>query len=131
MRGFLGEAIVPNAEAFAAWLRSAMINGKTRDSALINWKGASGARDAQPQEGHLLPLMVPAGAASGKRGAVHVHGHAPGRPISASASADPKVKEKNLWLRTQAEVSAGLFQLNLGSTILHYPVFEVDSWSET
>nr|WP_321985238.1 class III extradiol ring-cleavage dioxygenase [uncultured Lichenicoccus sp.] len=83
MRGFFGGGrIDPKAEAFDAWLRSAMIEGETRDSALIRWEDAPGARDAQPHEDHLLPLMVAAGAASGEPGTVHFHGHALGKPIS-------------------------------------------------
>lgn len=83
MRGFFsGGGMDPKAEAFDAWLRSAMIDGKTRDSALIRWEDAPCARDAQPHEDHLLPLMVAAGAASGEPGSVHFHGHALGKPIS-------------------------------------------------
>ena len=83
MRGFSGGGRVdPKAKAFDAWLRSAMIEGETRDSALIRWEDAPGARDAQPHEDHLLPLMVAAGAASGEPGTVHFHGHALGKPIS-------------------------------------------------
>ncbi len=83
MRGFFGSgAADPKAEAFDAWLRTAMIDGATRDAALIRWEDAPYARNAQPHEDHLLPLMVAAGAASGEPGAVHFHGHALGKPIS-------------------------------------------------
>ena len=83
MHGFFrGDAIDPEAEAFDAWLRNAMIDGNTRDGALIHWGDAPGACDAQPHEDHLLPLMVAAGAASGEPGAVDFHGHALGKPIS-------------------------------------------------
>ena len=83
MRGFFsGDAGDPMAEAFDAWLRVAMIDGSTRDNALIHWDEAPGARHAQPHEDHLLPLMVAAGAASGEPGAVDFHGHALGKPIS-------------------------------------------------
>jgi aromatic ring-opening dioxygenase catalytic subunit (LigB family) len=83
MRGFFGgRAPDPKAEAFDAWLRTAMIAGETRDEALVRWEEAPGARDAQPHEDHLLPLMVAAGAASGEPGIVHFHGHALGKPIS-------------------------------------------------
>ena len=81
MRGF-GRAADPGAEAFDAWLRTAMVDGGTRDDALIRWADAPGARNAQPREDHLLPLMVAAGAASGEPGAVDFHGHALGKPIS-------------------------------------------------
>lgn len=70
------------AEAFDAWLRSVIVDGDTRDRALIRWEEAPHARGAQPHEDHLLPLMVAVGAASGEPGAAHFHGHAPGEPIS-------------------------------------------------
>lgn len=79
---FSGQAIDPAAEAFDAWLRAAMIDGATRDAALVGWADAPHARDAQPHPDHLLPLMVAAGAASGEPGIVHFHGHALGKPIS-------------------------------------------------
>ncbi|WP_076070239.1 DODA-type extradiol aromatic ring-opening family dioxygenase [Sphingomonas montana] len=83
MRGFFGRVGVDKkAEAFDAWLRSAMIDGGTRDRALIRWEEAPHARDAQLHEDHLLPLMIAAGAASGEPGTVHFHGHALGKPIS-------------------------------------------------
>jgi aromatic ring-opening dioxygenase catalytic subunit (LigB family) len=83
MRGFFdGGPVDEKAEGFDAWLRGAMIDGATRDEALIRWEEAPHARVAQPYEDHLLPLMVAAGAASGEAGAVHFHGHALGKPIS-------------------------------------------------
>lgn len=83
MRGFFDRgAVDPQAEAFDAWLRDMMAAPNSRDAALIRWQQAPGAREAQPHEDHLLPLMVAAGAASGERGTVHFHGHALGKPIS-------------------------------------------------
>ena len=88
MRGFVGgsgnadPAADPAAEAFDAWLRKAMADGATRDRSLIEWEQAPGARQAQPEEDHLLPLMVAAGAASGEPGQTAFHGHALGKPIS-------------------------------------------------
>ena len=86
MRGFFGggggRAVDTKAEAFDAWLRAAMTDGAARDAMLINWERAPGARDAQPHEDHLLPLMVAAGAATGEPGTVHFHGRALGKPIS-------------------------------------------------
>ena len=79
---FAGEVGDEKAEAFDAWLRATMIDGVTRDAALIGWEGAPHARAAPPHEDHLLPLMVAAGAASGEQGIVHFHGHALGKPIS-------------------------------------------------
>ena len=77
-----GGAADPAAEAFDAWLRDAMADGATRDRALTAWAQAPGARQAQPHEDHLLPLMVAAGAASGEPGRTVFHGHALGKPIS-------------------------------------------------
>ena len=83
MRGFYaGVAVDEKAEGFDTWLRATMIDGATRDEALIRWEDAPHARIAQPHEDHLLPLMVAAGAASGETGTVHFHGHALGKPIS-------------------------------------------------
>ena len=84
MRGFMagGGRADPAAAAFDAWLRKAMTDGETRDGSLIAWEQAPGARDAQPHEDHLLPLMVAAGAASGEPGQTAFHGYALGKPIS-------------------------------------------------
>ena len=84
MGGFKGGSVGgdPAAEAFDAWLREAMTDGATRDRSLIDWELAPGARQAQPHEDHLLPLMVVAGAAPGEPGHTDFHGHALGKPIS-------------------------------------------------
>jgi len=84
MRGFMGGSggADPAAEAFDAWLREAMTDGAARDRSLTAWEQAPGARQAQPHEDHLLPLMVAAGAASGEPGQTAFHGHALGKPIS-------------------------------------------------
>jgi aromatic ring-opening dioxygenase catalytic subunit (LigB family) len=92
MRGFMGgnSSADPAAEAFDAWLRDAMIDGATRDRSLIAWQQAPGARQAQPHEDHLLPLMVAAGAASGEPGQTAFHGHALGKPISGFRFGQPQ-----------------------------------------
>lgn len=84
MRGFSGNINRADAAAaaFDGWLREAMLDGAGRDRALAEWEKAPGARDAQPHEDHLLPLMVAAGAASGEPGHTDFHGHALGKPIS-------------------------------------------------
>lgn len=47
MRDFFdGRAVDPKAEAFDTWLRSEMIDGETRNGALIRRENAPGARDA-------------------------------------------------------------------------------------
>ena len=82
MRGFGGAGMDPKAEAFDAWLRQAITTTDTREQSLIDWERAPGARDAQPHEDHLLPLMVAAGAASGETAIVDFHGHVMNKPIS-------------------------------------------------
>lgn len=82
MRGFGSAASDLKADAFDAWLRQSITATATRDQSLINWEAAPGARDAQPREDHLLPLMVAAGAASGEKAIVDFHGYALGKPIS-------------------------------------------------
>ena len=77
-----GQGPDPAAEAFDAWLREAMADGETRERSLTLWERAPGAREAQPHEDHLLPLMVAAGAASGEPGRTAFHGYAFGKPIS-------------------------------------------------
>ena len=82
--GFLGGGgrADPAAAAFDLWLREAMVDSQARDRALLHWEDAPGARQAQPREDHLLPLMVVAGAATGEPGQVAFHSHALGKPIS-------------------------------------------------
>jgi aromatic ring-opening dioxygenase catalytic subunit (LigB family) len=82
MRGFGSAGTDPKAETFDAWLQQAITTTHTREQSLIDWERAPGARDAQPREDHLLPLMVAAGAASGETASVDFHGHALGKPIS-------------------------------------------------
>jgi aromatic ring-opening dioxygenase catalytic subunit (LigB family) len=82
MAGFRGTAADPRAEAFDAWLRETIVQPASREQALTAWEQAPGARDAQPHEDHLLPLMVAAGAAQGDAARVDFHGHAMGKPIS-------------------------------------------------
>ena len=84
MRGFMagGGRHDPAAAAFDTWLREAMVDPSVRDDALVRWADAPGARTAQPQEDHLIPLMVAAGAACDEPGSVAFHGSALGKPIS-------------------------------------------------
>ena len=84
MSGFMDgrSAVDPAAEAFDQWLCDAMVDSVTRDHSLIDWALAPGARQAQPYEDHLLPLMVAAGAASGEPGHVAFQAQVLGKPIS-------------------------------------------------
>lgn len=54
---------------FDAWLtRSVEADAKQRDTALLSWEQAPGARVCHPREEHLLPIMFAAGAAGQDRG---------------------------------------------------------------
>lgn len=59
---------------FDAWLSAAVCEraGADRAAALIDWARAPAARAAHPEEEHLLPLMVAAGAA-GEEAGRHVY----------------------------------------------------------
>jgi aromatic ring-opening dioxygenase catalytic subunit (LigB family) len=55
-------------EAFDGWLRGVMAGEpEARNTGLVGWASAPGARQAHPREEHLLPLMVAAGAAGNDR----------------------------------------------------------------
>ncbi|MGV3742175.1 MAG: DODA-type extradiol aromatic ring-opening family dioxygenase [Burkholderiaceae bacterium] len=72
MRGFGREESTPVAQAFEAYLESAISQPDTtmRERMLIEWESGPGARLAHPREDHLLPLMVAAGAAGDDLGQV-------------------------------------------------------------
>jgi aromatic ring-opening dioxygenase catalytic subunit (LigB family) len=65
MRGFGQAMSTPVANAFEAYLNDAITAPDTevRNDRLVHWQSAPGARLAHPQEDHLIPLMVIAGAA--------------------------------------------------------------------
>lgn len=55
--------IDPDSRAFDAWLSETVaLPGEARALRLCDWTSAPGARDAHPEEEHLLPLFVAAGA---------------------------------------------------------------------
>jgi aromatic ring-opening dioxygenase catalytic subunit (LigB family) len=65
----------PASRAFHAWLRKTLlgVDPTERHRRLIKWTSAPCARAAHPQEDHLMPLMVAAGAAGGDKGTcVHI-----------------------------------------------------------
>ncbi|MDB5898992.1 MAG: dioxygenase [Ramlibacter sp.] len=70
MRGFNRAQSTPVAEAFEQYLHEAVRqpDAATRNRMLVEWEQAPAARLAHPQEDHLLPLMVVAGAAGQDRG---------------------------------------------------------------
>ncbi len=66
MRAFFNSSIAgPVSVEFGKWLAKIVTekNIAVRNSKLIDWEKAPAARQAHPQEDHLLPLMVVAGAA--------------------------------------------------------------------
>lgn len=70
MRGFGRDASTAPATAFEAFLHEAIAqpDPAVRNRLLTEWAQAPAARQAHPQEDHLLPLMVVAGAAGGDKG---------------------------------------------------------------
>lgn len=70
MRGFGRASSAPVAEAFEHFLHQAVTqqDAAVRNGMLVNWESAPSARLAHPQEDHLLPLMVVAGAAGSDTG---------------------------------------------------------------
>ena len=57
-------------QQFDAWLTETVCQsvGEERNERLVHWENAPAARQAHPQEDHLIPLMVAVGAAEGERG---------------------------------------------------------------
>ncbi|WP_426208935.1 DODA-type extradiol aromatic ring-opening family dioxygenase [Massilia sp. TWP1-3-3] len=74
MRGFGRDESTRVAVAFERYLSDAIqqTEGAARNQLLVDWQHAPGARLAHPQEDHLLPLMVVAGAAGNDAGKVLV-----------------------------------------------------------
>ena len=67
-----GEDVDPDSRAFDAWLSETVaLPGEARASRLEDWPAAPGARASHPEEEHLLPLFVVAGAG----------GEAPGQKV--------------------------------------------------
>jgi aromatic ring-opening dioxygenase catalytic subunit (LigB family) len=70
MRALRNPSAGGESRVFDDWLGAAVEspNAADRNQALANWQSAPGARFAHPQEEHLIPLMVAAGAAGEDRG---------------------------------------------------------------
>jgi len=85
MRGFGAPQADADAQAFDAWLQETIgLPAAERDARLAEWERAPSARRVHPREGHLLPLMVVAGAAGDDRGFVPFSGRVLGKSISAA-----------------------------------------------
>jgi aromatic ring-opening dioxygenase catalytic subunit (LigB family) len=70
MRGFNRSESTAVAEDFEAYLNDAITasDARLRNDKLVHWQQAPAARLAHPQEDHLIPLMVVAGAAGDDAG---------------------------------------------------------------
>ena len=73
LREFGPRAKEPSA-AFDQWLQETLlaVGAAERITRLVDWEAAPAARQAHPQEDHLLPLMVVVGAAGNDK-AVRVY----------------------------------------------------------
>ena len=62
-------------KTFDVWLQTTLVESSpgARESRLLDWSSAPAARQAHPQEDHLIPLMVVVGAAESEKGAVVYH----------------------------------------------------------
>jgi aromatic ring-opening dioxygenase catalytic subunit (LigB family) len=70
MRGFRRPESMPVSRQFEDYLNDAISrpDRRQRNTQLLHWDQATGARQAHPREDHLLPLMVVAGAAGNSIG---------------------------------------------------------------
>lgn len=61
--------------SFDDWLQATLVesDSRERESRLLDWSSAPAARQAHPQEDHLIPLMVVVGAAESEKGTLVYH----------------------------------------------------------
>lgn len=82
-----------DAERFDAWLVDAMTGAPDRRAALLrNWSSAPAARNAHPEEDHLAPLFVAAGAAANERGTAVYRDRVLNKPISGYRFGSPSLE---------------------------------------
>ena len=62
-------------KTFDDWLQKTLVDSspQEREQRLLGWDAAPAARQAHPQEDHLVPLMVAVGAAEGEKATVVYH----------------------------------------------------------
>lgn len=70
LHGIRGKTVTADSMAFDAWLTGAVCtqDARERNQKLLHWDQAPAARSAHPEEDHLIPLMVVAGAGSDDQG---------------------------------------------------------------
>ena len=70
LRGMRGKTVTLDSKAFDAWLTAAVCvpDAKERNQKLSHWVQAPAARRAHPEEDHLIPLLVAAGAGDDDQG---------------------------------------------------------------
>lgn len=70
LRGMRGKTVTADSMAFDAWLTGAVCtqDARERNQKLLHWDQAPAARSAHPEEDHLIPLMVVAGAGGNDQG---------------------------------------------------------------
>ena len=70
LRGMRGKTVTVDSKAFDAWLTEAVccLDATERNQRLLRWADAPAARRAHPEEDHLIPLMVAAGAGGDDQG---------------------------------------------------------------
>jgi aromatic ring-opening dioxygenase catalytic subunit (LigB family) len=84
LRGYFRPETTERARAFDAWLTAAVESpAAERDTLLTHWQQAPFARYAHPQEEHLIPLLVAAGAGSALPGRLIFSDEPMGAAISA------------------------------------------------
>ena len=84
MASMRGRTVLNKSVIFDSWLSKTIESEpETRNSLLQDWKGAEGATEAHPEDEHLIPLMVAAGAALGDKGRHDFTDHVMGAQISA------------------------------------------------
>jgi aromatic ring-opening dioxygenase catalytic subunit (LigB family) len=83
LRAFRSGGGTNDSDRFDAWLTEAVeADPRTREQRLEAWETAPDARRAHPEEDHLIPLMVAAGAAGDDPGRRVFHDHIAGAAIS-------------------------------------------------
>ena len=70
LSGMRGKTVTVDSKAFDAWLTKTVCtqDAEERNQKLLHWDRAPAARSAHPEEDHLIPLMIVAGAGGNDQG---------------------------------------------------------------